>query len=320
MPTRRRVLGWLAATGSLTATAYAQQQSKHLRMIVPLSAGSGTDVVARALAPVWTKITGQPVIVENIVGAGGIIGTSQLVRAPKDGSTLLLNSVNHALNPSIYKTAPFDALRDVTLIGLLGSMPLVLVANPSFGVQSVDQLRARVRANPGKFNEGSVNGTILQIAGEAFKQNARLEIMTVPYKTTAQLLTDVMGGELLYTFVQISSAAPFVRSRRLIGLAVTSSQRADVLPELPTMTEVGLPAVTTEAWLGLFGPSGLDNKIVDRVHDTLTIALKDPDLRATLATQGMADYQKPRSSLQAFLASEISRYKEIVDKAGIKIN
>lgn len=261
--------------------------------------------------------TGHTVLVDNLVGAGGIIATSQLVRAPKDGLTLELVSSNHVINPGIYKSMPYDTLRDITPIELVGSVPLLLVANISIPATNVKEFIALMKAKPGTFNEGTSPGTTLQVAGELFKKLAGVERNSVPYRGSAQVMTDVIGGQIDYAFVPVPGGASLVKAGKLRALGVTTAKRSTALPDVPTIGESGLPGFAFDSWMGLIGPAGMDSNLVNQRRSQFQEAMKQPELKAALLAQGVMPLVKSPSEIAPFFAAELKKHLEIMEQAGI---
>lgn len=318
-PCRRAVLAALLAFGCLGA---AQAQSdKALRLIVPLAAGSTVDAVARAIAPGFGKATGHPIVVENIVGAGGIPGTAQIAKAPKDGLTLGMISSNHVINPGIYKTIPYDSLKDVTPIAVLATVPLVLVVNPALPVKSVKELLAYAKANPGKLNYGSAgNGSTLHLAGELLISETGIDMKHVPYRGTGPLITDLIGGQVQLGFVSISQVGPQVKAGTLRALAVSTPARSAALPELPTLAEAGVPTYSFDAWIALVGPGGLPKAIVDSDYAAIKAALASPEAQRALAAQGLTILDTGPELAPAFFQSELAKHQRLVKQSGAALD
>ncbi|HVL77457.1 MAG TPA: tripartite tricarboxylate transporter substrate binding protein [Noviherbaspirillum sp.] len=320
---RCRVAGLLALALALPALpAAAQLGEKPVRMIVPLTAGSTVDIVARLMGNSLSTSLGSPVIVENLVGAGGVTGTAQLVKAPKDGMTLAMVSSNHVINPSIYKSVPFDSLGDITPISVIGTVPLVLVAHPSVPAQNLKELVALVKAKPGKINYGSAgNGSVLHLAGELLKSEAGgLDMMHVPYRGTGPLVTDLMGGQVDIGFVSVTAAASQIRSGRLRAIGVSTRTRSAILPDVPTLAEQGLPNYSFDAWLAVIGPAGLPKETVNRTHAALMSALKSAEVREGLATQGVALIGTTPDEARQFFKTELDKHAALVKQSGATLD
>ena len=239
---RRTLLAATVAGAMAPAVSWAQGPDKPLRLVLPVSAGSGVDGVARVVGPSLGKALARPVVVENFPGAGGITGTSMIVKAPKDGSVLGMVSNNHVVNPSVFKNIPYDAVDDITPITMIGATPFVLVAHPSVAAKNVRELVALAKAQPGALNYGSSgNGTILHLAAEMFVHEAQVDIKHIPYRGMGPLTADVLGGQIQMAFIAIAVAAPHVKSGALRAMGLSSTTRSPLLPDLPTIAEQGLP-------------------------------------------------------------------------------
>lgn len=318
-PFRRIALAALLALGGLVA-AHAQSD-KPLRLVVPLAAGSTVDAVARAVAPGFGKATGHPIVVENIVGAGGIPGTSQIAKAPKDGLTLGMISSNHVINPGIYKSIPYDSMKDITPIAVLATVPLVLVVNPALPVNSVKELLAYARANPGKLNYGSAgNGSTLHLAGELLVSETGIDMKHVPYRGTGALITDVIGGQVQLGFVSISQVGPQVKAGALRALAVSTPTRSAALPDLPTLAEAGVPKYSFDAWIALVGPGGLPKAIVDSEYAAIKSALASPEAQRAIAAQGLTILDTGPELAPAFFQSELTKHQKLVKQSGATLD
>jgi tripartite-type tricarboxylate transporter receptor subunit TctC len=312
----------LAALMSLACLPAAHAQpDRPLRLIVPLAAGSTVDAVARALAPGLGRSAGHPVVVENIAGAGGIPGTAQLVRAPRDGLTLAMVSSNHAINPGLYKSIPYDSLRDITPIAVVATVPLVLVVHPSLPVKTVRELLSHARAHPGQLNYGSAgNGSTLHLAAELLVRETGLDMRHVPYRGTGPLLNDLIGGQVQLGFVSISQVAPHLRSGALRALAVSTPRRLPVLPDLPTLDEAGVPGYGFDAWIALVGPGGLPRALADASYSAARAALASPEARTALAAQGLSLLDLGPDAAPAFFQAELAKHQKLVRQSGAAID
>jgi tripartite-type tricarboxylate transporter receptor subunit TctC len=316
--TRRAALAALLALAGLGAHA---QPDRPLRLIVPLAAGSTVDAVARAIAPGFGKATGHPVVVENIVGAGGIPGTAQIVKAPKDGLTLGLISSNHVINPGIYRSIPYDSMNDITPIAVVATVPLLLVVHPALPVRSVKELVAYARAHPGKLNYGSAgNGSTLHLAGELLVSETGIAMKHVPYRGTGPLITDLVGGQVDLAFVSISQVAPQVRAGTLRALAVSTPARSAALPDVPTVAEAGVPKYSFDAWIALIGPSGLPKAVVDADHAAVRAALASPEAQTALTAQGLTLLGTGPDLAPAFFQSEMTKHQQLVKQSGATLD
>ncbi|MES2361353.1 MAG: tripartite tricarboxylate transporter substrate binding protein [Pseudomonadota bacterium] len=297
--------------------AQAQTGGKALRLIVPLTTGSTVDTVARAMSVELAKSMGQPVVIENLPGAGGVTGTAQLVRAPKDGQTIAMISSNHVINPSIYKNVPFDSLKDITPISVFGTVPLVLVVSNSVAAKNTRELVALVKSKPGKFNYGSAgNGSVLHLAGELFKEQSGAFITHIPYRGTGPLTTDVIGGQVDMAFLSVTAAAPQIRSGRLRAIGVSTTTRSAVLPDVPTLAESGLPAYSFDAWLALIAPGGTPQPVVQDLYQKFKSALATKDVQDKLAAQGITVLNGTPEQAVPFFKSELAKHAKLVQLSG----
>lgn len=316
---RRSLAAAIVASSSLALPALAQNPA-HTKLIVPLSVGSTVDVVARVLAQHLGDALGRPVVVENRPGAAGLTGTQQIVTAPADGGTLGIVSSNHAINPSIYKSIPFDSLNDITPIGMIGTVPLVLVAHPSVPANSVQELIALLKNKPGQLNFGSAgNGSTLHLAGELFAQQAGVEWLHIPYNGTGPLTTDLVAGQVDVAFVSVTAVAPHIRSGKLKALGVSTPERVALLPEVPSVSESGLPGYAFDAWMALIGPANLPEATLKRVDAALQQALANPKVQETFALQGIAMTPMPRQDLRDYFKQEQQKYADLVARSGAKL-
>jgi tripartite-type tricarboxylate transporter receptor subunit TctC len=297
------------------------QSDRPIKMIVPNAAGSSVDSLARSIGIPLSKALGQPVIIENLPGAGGITGTTQLLRAPKDGSVLAMVSNNHVVNPSIYKSLPYDTLKDFTPISVIGGSPFVIVVHPSVPAKDVREFIALAKSKPGQLNYGSSgNGTILHLAAEAFKSDAGgLDIKHIPYKGTGQLTTDLLGGQIQMAVLGVTGVAAHIKAGRLRAIGVTTKARSALVPDVPTVAEQGLPKYDMEGWIAMIAPAGLPTATVSKLYADTQAILKNKEFQDSLAAQGMAPIgMAPEASAQYFKA-ELERYAKIVKESGATV-
>lgn len=318
---RRALVSWLGAASVAVYLPTWAQSDKPIRIIVPLAAGSTVDAVARALTPGFSKATGHPVIVENIVGAGGIPGTAQLVKAPKDGMTLGMISSNHVINPGIYKSVPYDTLKDITPIVVIATVPLVLVVHPSVPARNVKELIDLAKAKPGTLNYGSAgNGSTLHLAGELLRSEADIDMKHVPYRGTGPLVTDLIGGQVQVAFVSVSQVAPMIKAGQLRALAVSTLQRSPALPDVPTMAQAGVPKYAFDAWIALVGPAGLPKNLVDSYHAAVTSAMSSPELQRAMEGQGLMAMNTGPDAAPAFFQAELVKHQKLVKQSGATLD
>lgn len=321
---RRRIMGGIAAAAALGALAAGQAfaqsyPTKVVRMIVPFPAGGPTDVQARIVAQKLGESFGQPVIVENRGGAGGMLGSDVVAKSAPDGYTLLMGASGpHAVGVLTRKEPPYDPLKDFTPLSLVSYSPLILVVHPSVKASSVQELIALAKAQPGKLNYGSFgNGTMAHFAGELFKLKAGIDIVHVPYKGTAPALTDLVAGHIPMMFDTIITSLPHVKAGRLRGLAVTKPTRSSAIPELPTVAEAGLPGFQAVSWIGLMGPAGMPKSVVDRISNDMVKMFADEGLRKRLMDAGAEPVGSSAAEFAAHMKAELERWEPVVKAAGL---
>ena len=323
---RRLLVGGATALGAAAIArpglSWAQPPSdKPLRVILPLSAGSGADGAIRAISNSLAKALGQPVVIENLPGAGGITGTAQIVRAPKDGSVIGVVSNNHVVNPSVYRNIPFDSLADITPITILGATPFVLIAHPGVPAKNVRELIAYAKAKPGVLNYGSSgNGTILHLGAAMFVDQAELAIQHIPYKGMGPLMNDVLGGQVQLAVVAVAPAAAHIKSGALRAIGVTTAARVSSLPGVPTIAEQGLTGFELEGWIAPIGPAGLPKAELERLYSGFKAALATPEAHDALIAQGYEIKLTPPEASAAFFRSEAGRMAQVVKSASVKVD
>jgi len=309
----------LALLGTAAPARAASDQP--IRMIVPLAVGSTVDAIARALGPGISRATGQTVVVENLAGAGGIPGTARLVNAPADGLTLGMISSNHVIAPGIYPNMPYDSLHDITPVMVLATVPLVLVVNPKLPVDSVQSLRAYAHAHPGRLNVGSAgNGSTLHLAAELLIHETGIDIRHIPYRGTAQLITDLIGGQVDLGFVSISQAASHVKSGALRVLAVSTPMRSTALPDVPTMDEAGVTGYRFDAWVAMIAPAKLPQDLALRSADAVRSAMRSSEARALFVGQGLMPMDIGPQQAPAFFASELEKHQRLIRQSSAKMD
>ena len=320
-----RLLAILGASAALlvplTAAAQPAFPVKPIRLICPFTPGGPTDQTARLVAQKVTEAWGQQVLVENRGGANGNIGMELAVKSPPDGYTWVIATVGTiAVNPSLYKL-PFDMLKDFAPVIHLTSSPAVLVVNPSLPVKSVKELIALAKKRPGELTFGSSgSGGLGHISGEMFKQLAGLDMVHVPYKSSAPALMDLLGGQTSMQFENTITATPHIRSGRLRALAVTTETRSPVLPGVPTVAESGLPGYANNSWNGILVPAGVPREIVGRINAELVRILKEPDVRERLTSVGADIAGSTPEAFGAMIRSEIEKLAKVVKTAKVRID
>jgi tripartite-type tricarboxylate transporter receptor subunit TctC len=317
-------LAALLVMAAAPAAVFAQDYpAKQVRIIVSLAPGGMSDIFARAAAQRLTEASKQPFIVENRTGAGGNIGAEFAARAPADGYTLYMGfHGTNAINPVLYGAKlGFDPFKDFIPVILVARVPNVLVVHPTLPVKSVKELVALGRANPKSLTYASQGiGSSGHMAGELFKITAKLDIVHVPYKGAAPAIADLIGGHVTIMFDIVSLALPHIRSGKMKALAVVGRERVPVLPELPTMAEVGLPAIEGGPWFGLFARTGTPRSIIEWLNREVAAAFKVPDVRDRYTAQGVVFDLGSPESFGAHVTAEHERWKNVIQKAGIRID
>jgi tripartite-type tricarboxylate transporter receptor subunit TctC len=302
------------------ASAQSAYPSKSIRILVPFPAGGSTDFVARGIGQKITEAWGQQVVLDNRAGAAGIVATEIVAKAAPDGYTLLMNSVSHAANASMYSKLPYDTLRDFAPIILFADLPIMLVVRTQFSAGSVADLIALARAKPGQLNfaAGGV-GASSHLAGELFRSMARIQWQTVQYKGGAPTLVDLLGGQVDLTFSPIASSIQHVKAGRLKALGVTSSKRVPLLPDLPTIAESGVPGYAASAWYGVVAPARVPRDIIQKLNREINALLKNQEFREGMLARGAVPMGGSSEEFAAFMRQEVGKYAALVKESGIKI-
>ncbi len=319
---RRTMLGGLAGL-SLAGGASAQgaYPSKPIRLVVAFAPGGFTDIVGRVTAAKLSEALGQQVVVDNKAGAGGIIGTEIGAKAAPDGYTLLLGTIStHAMNPHLYKSLPYEPVRDFAPVARVATSPNIMVVHPSVTATTVAELIALAKAKPGDLKYGSGgNGTSSHLAGEMFKAMAGVDILHVPYRSTSQATTAILAGEISLMFDTLPSSLPHVKAGKLRALAVTPKQRIAFAPDLPTVAESGLAGFEMGVWVGIFAPAGTPAPIVARLDAETKKLLALPDVVARFEALGVTPFYAPPDGLAAYLREETEKWGKVVRGANIRI-
>ncbi|HZF83551.1 MAG TPA: tripartite tricarboxylate transporter substrate binding protein [Burkholderiaceae bacterium] len=315
------VAGTLAALAFGSAHAQGDwPRGQSIRLIVPFTAGSGTDIVARLVAERLGPALQTTVVVENKPGAGGTLGAAQVAKAPADGYTLLVHSAGHLVNPSIYPNLSYDTLKDFAGITPMASLPNVLVTSPG-KFADVKDLVAQVKARPGGFNYASAgNGSATHMNAEVFRLAAGIQAQHVPFRGTPEAMTEVMGGRIDWFFAPMVSALPLIKDGKLKALAVGTGKRSSVQPDLPTTVEAGVPGSEYLFWVGLFAPAKTPKPVVDRVQAEVAKIMAAPDLKDRLDKLGAEPFTMPSAQFDKFLADETAKSARVVKAAGIKVD
>jgi tripartite-type tricarboxylate transporter receptor subunit TctC len=325
---RRAALGLVAASCAvalwvpLPASAQDAWPSRTVRIVVPFAAGGTTDVVARAVARELSELWGQSVVVENRGGAGGNIGADAVAKAAPDGYTLLMTSGSiFTVNPHMYSKMPFDVNKDFIPVTNVASGPQLVVVNPSVPAKNLKEFIAYAKANPGKLNFGSAGvGSQVHMAAESFVDAAGIEATHVPYKGEGPSLSDLVAGSIDMMVANIAAAAPFANSGRLRALAVTSSKRSPLLPDVPTVAESGLPGFENTGWFGFVVPAGTPAAIVSKVHGDTVKVLDKTEMKARLYVQGMTPVGNSPSDFARAIEQESAHWAKVVQRRKLSSN
>lgn len=319
-PTVAIILGAaLTLASSAPATAQPQFPTKPIRLVVPFSAGSATDILARIISSKMGEGGTYQVIVDNRPGAGGTLGATTVAKSAPDGYTLILVSVSHAINATLYPKLGYDTVKDFAPVSLVASVPNVLVVNTGSPYKSVHDLVAAAKARPGVMNFDSAgSGSSTHLSGEMFKMQAGIDIVHIPYKGTGEALTDVMAGRGDMMFAPTVSAMPFVKQGKLRALAVSTSKRAGALPDISTVAESGLPGYVFDSWFGVLAPAGTPKEIVSALNAEIAKALAAPDVRERLAAQGAEPRGSTPQEFAGYIQAQIVKLAPVVKQSGIK--
>ena len=323
-PTRRGVVAMLFAAPLAGWLPGANAQTHGpLRVILPVSAGSAIDVIARSAQPALIQaFGGQAVVIENLPGAGGIPGTQALTRAAPDGRTIALLSNNHAVNPSVFRKIPYDGLNDITPISVVAGSPFVLVVNPDkIKASDARAMQAELKANPDRYNYGSSgNGTIIQLAAEMFNEAIGVPVRHVPYKGMGPMITDIIGGQVDFGAAAVAAVQTHIQSGALRAIGVMGSRRVASLPDVPTIAEQGFPDVDISGWFLAAGPKGLPEAEVTRLRDGLVKAFNDPQVKEGFARRDDYLILSTPAESAAFLKAEQERYARLVRRANVTLD
>ncbi len=301
-------------------TVQAAEQDS-IRLIAPNAPGSSVDFTARLMSNGLAKVLGKSVVVENLPGAGGVVGTQQLVKAPKDGYTIGMCSDNHVITPSIYKNLPFDAIKDITPISILGVNTFVLVTNTELPVRNIPELIKLAKSKPGKMNYGSAgNGSALHLATALFCSEADVDITHVAYKGGAQLVASLMGGHVDMAVMGMSSVLQQIKAGKLRALAVTTPKRSPNLPNVPTLVESGLPNYNYTSWIAMIGPGNLPQPVINRLHAAALETLKSKEVREGFAAQSLEIVGSTPEEARRLFEADVVKKAGIVKLSGAKID
>lgn len=309
---------WISASAQDKAAAYP---SRPVRLVVGFAAGGGPDIAARLYAPRLAAALDQQVVVDNRPGAGGSIAEDIVAKAPADGHTLLMCASSLSINPFLYEKLPYDTLRDLAPVSLMGISAQTLIVLSSFPAKSVKDVIAMARQKPGQLTfASSGNGAGSHLAGELFKSMAKVDLVHVPYKGGGQGVQAVLSGETIMMFAPLAAALPHVRANRLKALAVTTERRASAAPEIPTMSEAGVKGYEAFPWYGVLAPSGTPRAVIDRLQKVSAEIVAQPDMREKMGRVGIDPDGRGSAEFARFIKVEMDRWSAVIRSAGLRPN
>ena len=315
---------WVAAVllAAFAGNAAAQYPGKPIHIVVPSAPGDGSDLTARLISDKLSTALGQPVIIDNKLGAGGVVGTEFAARQPPDGYTLIMaNAGSHAINAALYSKLSYDPAKDFAAVALVAVSPNMMSVNPSLPVKSVGEFIAYAKAHPGTINYASGgNGSSAHLSAELFKSMTGVQMNHVPYKGSTPALTDLIGGQVQVMIGNLPPMLPHVKSGKLRALAVTTAKRYPGLPDVPTVAESGLTGFETVAWFGLFAPAGTPKDIVNRLNREVNAIAALPEVRERLLGLGMQPVLGTPEEFTARQTADIAKWKKVVAESGARID
>jgi tripartite-type tricarboxylate transporter receptor subunit TctC len=322
MPFRRRDISRLAglAVASVPVRAQADLPDKPIRLIVPNAAGGVADLTARTVGQALSERLKQPVVVENRPGAGGIVAGQALLAAPADGATLMVATNAHAISKSLFRSLPFDPVRDFAPVGMMGSFAIAILVAPNAPIRSVQDLLARLKSDPRDSNIGTISvGSTQNLAAELFKISAGIEATTVPFSGTPALLTALLRGDVTAAFEIVAPLTGQIKDGSLRAIAVTSAQRAANLPDVPTMQEAGLNDFDVTSWNAVVAPARTPVPVIERINRELNAGLAAPAIRAKLLEAGVEAKGGTPAQLGHLMSAEAEKWRAVIERAGIAI-
>ena len=323
MQRRRRALLQAAALGAAWPAAWAQTPAvfpaRPVRIVVPFAAGGPTDLMARAIARIMGESAGQPFIVDNKPGGGGVIGMGEVVRNPADGYTLVMPSILAVTNPALMPNYPYDTLKDFSPVTIVGFIPHALVVRPDFPARDLQELVQMAQLKPGTLSYASTGiGTSAHLAGALFAQRAGIQVTHVPYRGSGLAMQDLLGGQVHFMFLDMSSALAQIQSGKLRALAVAPAQRFEGLPQVRTVAEQGYPGFDVHGWYGLLARAGTPAPVLDRLYQETKAALSAPDLRAMFRAQGIEPGGMPPDEFGKVIAQDLVKWRKTITDLGIR--
>jgi tripartite-type tricarboxylate transporter receptor subunit TctC len=319
LTTRRHALvATLALCAAFGASAQAPYPNKPIRVIVPFAAGSTTDIIARAIADKMGASMGQPLVIDNRGGASGTIGQQAVATAAPDGYTIMIHSSSHTVSPSTFAKLPFDTVGDFAGVTPISSLPNALVISPSKNIKTLKDLVATAKAKPGTVNFASAGqGSATHLNAEKFKMAANIDATNIPFKGSAEAVTEVLAGRVDYYFSPIAPVIGQIKDGQLLALAVGSPKRASALPDVPTTAEAGVPGSEFNFWIGMMAPAKTPREIVNRLHEEVVKALASPEVKERFVKLGADAWTLPPQQFDAYIKAEIESNARLVKAAGL---
>jgi len=318
----KRLLVLALAAGFASLTSAQPYPTKPIKLVAPSTPGDAPDVIARLVADKLSTALGQQVVVENRPGAGGVVGSDYVAKAAPDGYTLIMgNAGSHGINAAVYSKLPYDIQRDFAPVSQVAVAPNVMVINPSVPASTLAEFIAYAKANPGKLSYASGgNGSSAHMSMELFKSMSGIDIQHVPYKGSSPALTDVVSGQVVAFIGNMPPTVPLIKAGKLRAIAVTTKSRSALMPELPTITEAGLPGFETVAWFGVLAPAGTPPEVVNRLSAEIAKIAKSPEIREKLVAMGAEPVGSTPEEFKAVIDRDIAKWKPLAQKVGIKID
>jgi tripartite-type tricarboxylate transporter receptor subunit TctC len=304
-----------------SAAALAQEYpSRPIRLVVPYAPGGVSDISGRIVAQKMSELLGQPMVVENRAGAGGMVGTGAVAKAEPDGYTIVLSSLSaYAIGPRMVKAPLYDSVKDFTAIAPVALSPTILTVNNALPVQNLKELVAHAKANPGRLTYGSSGiGSVAHISAELLRASTGVDLVHVPYKSAAQAYPDMIAGSVAMIFDALPSAIQHIRAGKVRPIAMMSDRRASLLPEIPTFAEAGYPEATLRLWVGLHGPANLPGAVVQKLNDTAARAVAAPEVRERFTSVGLDAYSTSPREFTEMVRGDVERLGKMMAAAGIK--
>ena len=318
----KRLLVLALAAGFASLTSAQPYPTKPIKLVAPSTPGDAPDVIARLVADKLSTALGQQVVVENRPGAGGVVGSDYVAKAVPDGYTLIMgNAGSHGINAAVYSKLPYDIQRDFAPVSQVAVAPNVMVINPSVPASTVAEFIAYAKANPGKLSYASGgNGSSAHMSMELFKSMSGIDIQHVPYKGSSPALTDVVSGQVVAFIGNMPPTVPLIKAGKLRAIAVTTKSRSALMPDLPTITEAGLPGFETVAWFGVLAPAGTPPEVVNRLSAEIAKIAKSPEIREKLVAMGAEPVGSTPEEFKAVIDRDIAKWKPLAQRVGIKID